>query len=304
MELAIREEAELGVAGTPYTFVRRLGAGGSAEVFEVLDAHGRPFALKLLRQMVAASREGQIRFVREARALASVSHPNLAPIVDAGNAAGRPYFVMPLFQGETLRDRIRRVGPLHPSEATTIAMDVLSGLDAAHRASIVHRDVKPANIFLTRDAAIVLDFGVAKILDDGPSDFTTGRHVVGTPRYLAPEQILGGRIDPRTDVYALGITLFEALTGFDPYGAVGTADIMRAHVFETPFRVRELALVSAELDQIVSRALERFPAYRWASAAAFGEALARCRARYLRASDIGRRDALRSRLTEKREPLG
>jgi serine/threonine-protein kinase len=291
MELAVREDVEIGITGTPYTFVRRLGSGGSAEVFEVRDARGRRFALKLLRQMLASSSEARGRFVREARALASVAHPNLAPVVDAGNAAGRPYFVMPLFEGETLRERIRRAGPLDPTDAAAITMDVLSGLDAAHRAGIIHRDVKPANVFLARDATIVLDFGVAKILDDGPSEVTTGRHVVGTPRYLAPEQILGGRIDARTDVYAVGVTLFEALTGLDPYGALGTAEVMRAHVFDDPHRVREFALVSAELDEIVARALERFPAYRWRSADAFGEALARCRARYLRADQVARRGA-------------
>jgi serine/threonine-protein kinase len=290
MELAVREDIDFGIAGTPYTFLRRLGAGGSAEVFEVRDASGRRFALKLLRQTLARSREAQVRFVREARALASVEHPNLAPVVDAGNANGRPYFVMPLLEGETLRERVRRTGPLAATEAVLVTMEVLSALDAAHRAGIVHRDVKPANVFLTAEATIVLDFGVAKILDDGPSEITTGRHVVGTPRYLAPEQILGGRIDARTDVYSVGITLFEALTGLDPFGALSTAQMMRAHVFDEPHRVREFALVSAELDHIVARALERFPAYRWSSAAAFGEALARCRARYLRAADVGRRN--------------
>ncbi len=297
MELAVREDAEIGITGTPYTFVRRLGAGGSAEVFEVRDGHGQPSALKILKQSLAKSREAQARFIREARALASVAHPNLAPVVDAGNAHGRPYFVMPLFEGETLRDRILRQGRLRPGEAVLIMMEVLSGLDAAHRAGITHRDVKPANVFLTADATIVLDFGVAKFRDDAPSDITTGRHVVGTPRFLAPEQILGGRIDARTDVYAVGVTLFEALSGRDPFGPLGTAEMMRAHVFDEPRRVREFALVSAELDQIVARALERFPAYRWQSAAAFGEALARCRARYLRAADVGRRNEVRARPT-------
>ncbi|HEY4122353.1 MAG TPA: serine/threonine-protein kinase [Byssovorax sp.] len=287
--------ARLAISSTPYKFIRLLGSGASSEVFEVADAEGARWALKLLRATATGKRDSQARFLREAWALAHIEHPNLVPVVDAGSASGeRPYYVMPLLEGETLRDRVRRAGPLRPSDASAIMVDVLGALETAHRAGIVHRDVKPANIFLTERAAILLDFGVAKLLRPAPNDFATAPdRVVGTPRYLAPEQVLGCEVDARTDVYAAGLVLFEMLTGRDPFGARSSNEQLRARVLGVPARVREHALVTAELDMIVARAIERTPDYRWASAGEFRCALARARARYLRAPDMRARASCR-----------
>src|SRR5262249_15654191 len=149
------------------------------------------------------------RLEQEGRALAALDHPSLMPVLDVGRtAAGRPFFVMPYIEGQTARHRLLRRGPFVPASACTIMVEILEGLDAAHRAGVIHRDVKPANVFLPRHAPIgrarrcmVLDFGVAKVASalDGP---TTSSMVIGTPRYLAPEQILSGAVDARTDVYA------------------------------------------------------------------------------------------------------
>jgi eukaryotic-like serine/threonine-protein kinase len=275
--------------GTGYRVVRRIGSGASADVFEAVNEGGDRVAVKVLRASLLGSREAHGRFQRETRALASVQHPNLVGILDAGaTASGQPFLVMPLLEGETLRERLRR-GTMGPTAAAAAMVQVLAGLAEAHREGIVHRDVKPANIFLATEGAVVLDFGIAK-LSDCTMDLTGEAHVVGTPRYLAPEQILAGPVDGRTDLYAAGVVLFEMLAGRGPFdaglpAADPRADVLeelQAHVSQRPRNVRDFALVSAELDAIVSRAIEKRPSHRFPCASAFGLALERARARYLR----------------------
>lgn len=272
--------------GTGYRAVRRLGGGSSSEVFEARSLRGARCAVKVLRAGLGDAPDAIARLEREGRALSALAHPNLARVLDVGTtSSGRPYFVMPLLEGETLRERLRRSGPLAPPLACAIFAEALEGLDAAHRAGIVHRDVKPANVFLERlpgsetaaVRAVVLDFGVAKIAGEGGAS-TTASHVVGTPRYLAPEQIIGGRVDARTDVYAAGIALFEAIAGRSPFGARGILEAMRAHLDEEAPRLRDLATVSFELDHAVARAVAKRPARRWPSARAFAAVLERARA--------------------------
>jgi serine/threonine-protein kinase len=264
--------------GTGYRALRRLGGGATSEVYAAVGPDRALRAVKVLRSIFADQPDAIFRFEQEGRALAALDHPSLLPVLDLGTTrAGRPYFVMPLLEGETVKARLARTGRMAPVEACAVLVEVLEGLDVAHRAGVVHRDVKPANVFLPRRApraAVLLDFGIAKLAGAmcGP---TTGSSVVGTPRYLSPEQILGGEVDARTDVYGAGLLLFEMVAGRGPFDAAGPIDLMRAHLEEPPRRLRDLALVSPELAHAVARALEKRPARRWPSARAFAAVLER-----------------------------
>jgi serine/threonine protein kinase len=281
--------------GTGYRALRRLGAGASSEVFEAVGVDRVRRAVKVLRSVFVDTPEAVFRLEQEGRALAALDHPNLVPVVDVGTTlSGRPFFAMPLLEGETVRGRLLRRGPMAPAVACAIVADALEGLEAAHAAGIVHRDVKPANLFLPRRPAgsrakrcVVLDFGIAKV--SGASDGrTTGPMVLGTPRYLAPEQILGGRVDARTDVYAAGLLLYEMITGRAPFDVGGPIETMRAHLEITPPGLRELTAVSPELEHAVARAIARSPARRWPSARAFAAVLERAARREVqRARDAG-----------------
>jgi serine/threonine-protein kinase len=278
------------LAGTCYRVVRRIGEGASSEVFEALDPLDGRVAVKILRAHQAACAEARWRLRLEGRALAALDHPSLVPVIDAGATAdGRPFLVMPRLEGETLQARLRREERLRPAAACALVGQALLGLGAAHGAGVIHRDVKPGNLFLAEGRApgspaelaarrvrvVVLDFGIAKVLGatGGP---VTGAHVLGTPRYLAPEQVLGGEVDARTDVYAAGVVLFEAIAGRSPYDAEGPGALMLAHVRARPRRLAELCTVGSELDRVVARALAKPPAERWPSAPAFAAALQRC----------------------------
>ncbi len=289
--------------GTGYRALRRLGGGTTSEVYAAVGPDRALRAVKVLRSIFADRPDAIFRFEQEARALAVLDHPSLLPVLDLGTtSAGRPYFVMPLLEGETVKERLARAGSVAPAEACGIVVEVLEGLDAAHRAGVVHRDVKPANVFLPRRAAgaspscgagaprsaVLLDFGIAK-LAGAPGGPTTGASVVGTPRYLAPEQILGGDVDARTDVYAAGLLLFEMVAGRAPFDAAAPIELMRAHLEEAPRPLRDLALVSPELGHAVARALAKPPARRWPSARAFAAVLQRAAAR-----EIGRAASLSS----------
>jgi eukaryotic-like serine/threonine-protein kinase len=271
------------LAGTPYRTVRRLGGGSTSDVFEAIRPGGDRCAVKVLREALEGGRLAAFRLDRERRTLGALDHPSLARVLDAGVlAGGRPYFVMRLLAGETLRSCLVRRGALPRDRALGVIADVLDGLDAAHCAGLVHRDVKPGNVFLSaataseRRRAMLLDFGIAAVRGL-PSDLTTGSHVLGTPRYLSPEQILGGAVDARTDVYAAGLVLFEALTGQSPFDATSPLDFMRAHLHEEPRRLRSLCPASSRLERVVARALSKPPAQRWPSARAFAVAVAQVR---------------------------
>ncbi|AUX47414.1 protein kinase [Sorangium cellulosum] len=274
--------------GTSYRLLRRIGAGSCSEVFEATGRRGELRALKLLRAMHDGSSEVGARLVQEGRALSALSHPHVVKVEEVGvTSDGRPFLVMPRLFGETLRERLDARGPLPTAAAVRIAIQVLGGLAAAHHAGIVHRDVKPANVFLAQarggaqDAAgaeaaasaVLIDFGIAKVSCDGLEP-STGSHVLGTPRYLSPEQILGGEIDARTDVYAVGLLLFEAITGRGPFQVVDSMAVMRAHLNTPAPRLRSLLWVPPALDHAVARALEKAPGLRWQTADAMAAALA------------------------------
>jgi serine/threonine protein kinase len=265
--------------GTGYRALRRLGGGTTSEVYEALGPGRLRCAVKVLRSVFVDSPDAVFRLEQEGRTLSALDHPSLCPVLDVGTTrAGRPWFAMPLLAGQTVKDRLRRRGPLPAAEAVAIVGAALDALDAAHGAGVVHRDVKPGNLFLPagRPAprCVLLDFGVAK-LSDGPERQTTDARIVGTPRFLAPEQILGGKLDARTDVYAAGLTLFEMIAGRGPFDAAGPIDLMRAHLEDPPRPLRDFAAVSPELDHAVARAVAKQPARRWPSARAFAAVLAR-----------------------------
>jgi serine/threonine-protein kinase len=282
---AARLNWEEALAGTPYTAVGLLGVGTSSKVYEARGPEGERCAVKVLRSLHSGSSDVALRLAREGRALAALRHPQIVRVRDAGTTPdGRPYFTMDVLAGETLRDRLDREGKLPIARAAAWFLSVLDALDAAHRAGIIHRDVKPSNIFLRTsperpevEDAVLLDFGIAKVDADGPS-FTTDRHVIGTPRYIAPEQILGGRVDARTDVYSMGLVVFETLAGRSPYDAALEEDAltsMRAHICDAPQPLRRFVRAPAALERVVSRALEKSPDARWPSAGAFAVALQR-----------------------------
>ncbi len=261
----------------PYEIVAPLGAGGMGEVYRARDARlGRDVAVKLLPQAVANDPGRLTRFEQEARALAHLSHPSILSIFDFGKTGETVYAVMELLEGETLRERLHRE-KLSWRRAVEVATAVADGLASAHGAGIVHRDVKPENIFLTRDGRVkILDFGLARTepvqgealgtLSLKPEGTQPGA-VLGTVGYLSPEQVRGETADARTDIFALGCVLFEMLTGLRAFKRDSAAETMTA-ILKDP--VPEVAVpgtdVSSELDCIVGHCLEKNPAERFQSA--------------------------------------
>ena len=264
----------------PYRIVDVVARGGTGDVYRATDVRlHRDVALKMLAPDIRGDGDPQRveRFVREARLTASLDHPNIVRLYDVGLFDGRPYFVAELLDGETLRARIGR-GPLTIEEVLRIATDVARGLVAAHATGSVHRDLKPENIFLTRQGATkILDFGIAKLAIDGVARdglSTLTGIVLGTAGYLAPEQIRGAEIDGRADLFALGMILFETLTGRRAFAREHTVDTLHAILHEAPPEVLEQRDdVPPALAAIVGRLLEKAPDARFQSPADLVSAL-------------------------------
>ncbi|MDI3290950.1 serine/threonine-protein kinase [Polyangium sp. 15x6] len=270
------------LVGTRYRVVRLIGGGSSADVFEAAGPSGELFAIKVLRHELRDSQEAAGRLLQEGRLLASLRHPNLVPLREMGMTRdGRPFLAMPRLAGETLRETRLRKGSLAPAFAASLVAGALDGLHAAHRQGVVHRDVKPSNIFLVSPNAgpprpAMLDFGIAKVSGAAALGATQQEVILGTPRYLAPEQILGGRVDARTDVYAMGIVLFECIAARGPFDLLAGSDILtllRAHLGLAPRRLDDVADAPPALARVVARALEKKPARRYPTAAAFAAAI-------------------------------
>jgi serine/threonine-protein kinase len=254
---------------------RELGRGGMATVYLARETkHERHVALKVMRPEVASA-FGAERFLREIGIAARLSHPHLVPLIDSGESEGALYYVSAYVPGGSLRDRLEREGKLPVEDAVRIAEEICAGLDFAHRAGFMHRDVKPENILFADGLALLADFGVARACDTAPDDKMTSPGIaIGTPAYMSPEQAAGEPgCDARSDVYGLACVLFEMLTGEPPFA--GTArEMMVKHVIEPARRVRTLRPeVSESLDAAVAQALEKDPARRFPSAAAFSAAL-------------------------------
>lgn len=258
----------------PYEIVSALGAGGMGEVYRAKDSRlGRDVALKVLPADMARDPDRRARFEREARAVAALSHPNILAIHDLGTDADTLYVVTELLDGETLADRLRQ-GALPVRKATEIAVAVARGLSAAHGKGIAHRDLKPANIFLLADGQVkILDFGLAREMTaasgatETQAALTDPGTVLGTAGYMAPEQIRGQQVDGRADLFALGIVLYEMLTGTRAFARETTAETLTAILKEDP---PELTTARTDLppalDRIVRHALEKNPAERFQSA--------------------------------------
>ncbi len=204
-----------------YALEHELAVGGFARVYRGTDRRlGRPVAVKLLEagRIATADPEAKRRFVREARSSAGFTHPHAVTVFDAGEADGELFIVMELVDGPSLAEAMAERGPMPEGDAVRIATQVLSALGAAHASGIVHRDVKPANILLdARGDAKLADFGIAKRFDDLTDSLTATGLIVGTPRYLSPEQARGEPISPATDIYAVGVILHEMLAGAPPF---------------------------------------------------------------------------------------
>ncbi len=264
------------VLGDRYRLVRELAHGGMGSVYVGEDdLLGREVAVKVLDPRLARDQAIRTRFQREAVAAARLTHPGVVSVYDTGEDAGNAYIVMELVEGHTLREILDERGRMPPEVAADLARQVAEALADAHRNGVVHRDVKPGNILIRRDGGVkVADFGIAKAT--GASDLTSTGMVIGTARYLAPEQAAGKPTDARTDVYALGLVLYEMLTGSVPFTRDTDMATAAARLTNYPRPVSALAPdVPDWLDAVVRRALAREPERRFRSADELATALAR-----------------------------
>ena len=275
--------------GDRYRVRRVLALGGMGVVYQVVSlADGAPLAMKTLLPELASDELLVRRFDREARAMSRLDHPGIVDVVDVVIERGVRYLLMPLVTGQTL-DRVQAGRPLAPRRALAFARQVLDALDHAHRLGVVHRDLKPENLMITPERAPratvervrVLDFGIAKIVRDAGAsqsfELTRSGFTHGTPTYMAPEQARRDAIDHRTDLYALGVILFEMLAGAPPFTGPDDLTIMRQHVHAPPPWLGEIAAAAPvavpALELLIATALEKDPARRHRDAAAMRDAL-------------------------------
>jgi serine/threonine protein kinase len=280
-----REDDEAGLlAGTRYELLRELGRGATSVVYEARHVElGRRVAIKVLAEKDTASKTARARFQREATALSRLTDPASLQVLDYGvTPDDRPYCIMELLTGETLDVVLARKKTLPYREALGIAEKALSALAAAHAVGIVHRDVKPSNLFLTEAGEVkLLDFGLARTAgEDDASEVgdesLAGLTVFGTPEYMAPEQVASGRVDARADLYALGCVVYEMIAGGLPFVREGAVALLDAKVKGSPERLRERAADKAlpkAVDELVMRAVARHPSLRFESAEAMRKAI-------------------------------
>jgi serine/threonine-protein kinase len=261
-----------------YRILRKLGAGGMANVYLAEDEDlGRRVAIKILNDRYADDESFTERFRREAKSAASLSHPNIVSIYDRGEAEGRAYIAMEVVEGESLKELIVAKGALPLAQAVDYAKQILSAVRFAHRHGIIHRDIKPHNILLDGEGRLkVTDFGIARA---GPSQMTEVGSIMGTAQYLSPEQARGAPVTAASDLYSVGVVLYEMLTDKTPFTGETPIEIAMKHLNETPSPPSELRPeIPPELDQIVLRALAKDPHERYETADEFSADLDRLEA--------------------------
>jgi serine/threonine protein kinase len=260
-----------------YRILDEIGIGGMGVVYKAEDTKlGRTVALKFLPDHLAKDSAAVERFRREARAASALNHSSICTIHEIGNEGERYYIAMELLEGQTLREAIAR-GPLDLQRALDIAIQIADGLEASHRKGILHRDIKPANLFLTTDGKTkILDFGVAKMAfktadratPSVSTELTSGDAVLGTLQYMSPEQVLGKPLDARTDLFSLGVVLYEMTTGKRPFAGETSGAVQDSILHKKPLTAGTVnPELPPELDQIISKALEKDPELRYQSAA-------------------------------------
>jgi tetratricopeptide (TPR) repeat protein len=263
-EAAARKLANANASpGGRYQIVGELGRGGMGIVYKVQDtALDRMVAFKVLPQALTENEQAVTNFIREAQAAAKLNHPNIVTVYDTGEQNGRYYIAMEYVEGTTIKEILKRKGPISPSGILHVLMQISEALAYAHEKKVVHRDIKPANAMWTRDKKVkLMDFGLAKVVEEARNHTTV---VAGTPYYMSPEQTLGKNVDHRTDIYSLGVTLFEMATGTVPFKE---GNIPYHHVHTPPPRIRELRPELPEsLAAIIERCLQKDPAERFQSA--------------------------------------
>ncbi|HEY6136593.1 MAG TPA: protein kinase, partial [Thermoanaerobaculia bacterium] len=247
----------------PYEIVSRIGAGGMGEVWRARDTRlDRSVAVKILPAELASSMEMRLRFEREAKTISQLNHPHICSLFDVGEN----YLVMELLDGESLADRLAR-GPLPLSEVLKLGAQIAEALDRAHRAGVVHRDLKPGNVMITKSGAKLLDFGLAKASMQRPQPLTQEGIILGTLQYMAPEQLEGREADARTDLFALGAVLYEMVTGKPAFEGETRTSLIAAILTTDPQPVSQLQpLTPPALEHVVAKCLHKDPDERWQSA--------------------------------------
>ncbi len=256
-----------------FEILAQVGAGGMGDVYRARDPQlGRDVAIKMLPTAFAGDRERRRRFDREARAAASLNHPNIVAVHDVGVHDDIPFIVTELLDGETLREQMNGK-PLPPRKAVDFAVQIASGLAAGHEGGIIHRDIKPDNLFVTKEGRVkILDFGLARMIDPGSSgdatitlDGVPVAPVLGTAAYMSPEQARGLRADHRSDIFSFGVVLFEMLAGFAPFRRGSAPETINAILHDEPPELGEVVRVARPLEQIVRHCLEKSPERRFQS---------------------------------------
>ena len=272
-------DLEPGARVDHYVVEGQRGGGGFATVYRARDERdGRPVALKVLHSFLARTPSIRRRFEREAEMIAHLTHPNIVRLLGYGEVSdGNPYLAMEWIDGPTLAELLRDHGPLAPDEALPILEALASALGAAHAAGVIHRDLNVANVAIADGVVKLLDFGIAKMLEpeESGAGFTTAGTKIGTPHYMAPEQVLGRTIDQRVDVYAFGILIFELLTRRRPFDGRDLAEVEEKQLREPPPAASRFAPISAQADAVIRHAMEKDPEKRPAST---GDVLAALRA--------------------------
>ena len=259
-----------------YEVDREIGKGGNARIFLARDPSGQTVALKILHPELLVSVAAD-RFLREIKIASRLDNPHIAKILDSGEREWLVYFVMSYVEGATLRERLDTTRCLPIAETLRIACDILEALEHAHCQGVIHRDVKPANIVLSSEGAVLLDFGIARaVIASGSDQLTRSGIAVGTSTYMSPEQITAlADIDHRSDLYSLGCVLFECLAGQPPYAHRNEAVVLQFHLNQPVPDVRSLrGDTPPELATTITKALAKTREERWSSAAAMREALA------------------------------